>query len=204
MFLYFQVFPKSCHSAGLVYIYVWYVWPHRSASIFLFPLYLAEVISYLFVSYMFSSVIIWFVCNIRISRPEFLICTIICRILKNDVWLICLVSDMPAADAWWKTKVNTQQTNTHPVQATRLCFQYSMYPIILCLKCIPSNKKNILKNYILAKATSDASRHDRTPHCIILYKCLEKWEQGDPVYLNCRAQILGFLLIKTISFFQLL
>ncbi len=82
----------------------------------------------------------------------------------------------------------------------RVCFQYSMYQIARCLMCVPSScfinrvKKKNLRTCQSCSWCTVASRHDWTPHHIILHKCQERWGQGDPVHLNCIAQniVLGF------------
>lgn len=83
---------------------------------------------------------------------------------------------------------------------TSVCFQYSVYPPRtvpnMCFRQLfykQSEKKKMQRTCQSRFWCTAALRHDWTPHHIILHKCQERWGQGDPVHLNCRAQniVLG-------------
>lgn len=118
--------------------------------------------------------------------------------LWNEVWLVCLVSGSVAhqllnADTLqtliqcgvWGCVFSTVCTRSHC--AYKVCFQQLFYK--------QSNKKQNKKLHTCQSHfwCTAASKHNWTPHHIILHKCQERWGQGDPVHLNCRAQniVLG-------------
>lgn len=123
--------------------------------------------------------------------------------LWNEVWLVCLVSGSVAHQL---LMVAGRLTLTHYKHS------YSVgYEVVFSVQYVPDRTvpiKCVSSSCFINRATKNkkklhtcqshfwctaASRHNWTPHHIILHKCQERWGQGDPVHLNCRAQniVLG-------------
>lgn len=97
----------------------------------------------------------------------------------------------------WRLKM-TYITNTHTHTYTVQCVHESVFSVqYVPTRTVQLFYKQSEKNHTCQSRFwfTAASRHDWTSHHIILYKCQERWGQGDPVHVNCRTQniVLGFL-----------